>query len=310
MGQLSNYGSILLILITDCLLLWFPSPSPSPLFFRKVDNTAEIDGQGSEVGKTGTKKHVLNSLASQQFTFSKVDNVSYYQGIDVITSVNLSVFLSGPQATLDTMVLLFLQEGNVTFDAAPEDLLEANGVEKDGITRNKEEAVNDNLPTAFHIDHKKLFIFRIPRFNNTVLIDPAANIDGVAGKPITSGGDSSNGGGGVESSMKPEEGRNNDPTTNMDGVAGEPITSGGDSGNGGGGVESSMKPDEEKNNDPTDNMDGVAGEPITSGVWHLKGTCHRMTEEETMEKVKRVGAAHSGGKKRNRSRGTRRGGCR
>lgn len=81
----------------------------------QVDNTAEIDGQGSEVGKTGTKKHVLNSLASQQFTFSKVDNVSYYQGIDVITSVNLSVFLSGPQATLDTMVLLFLQEGNVTF---------------------------------------------------------------------------------------------------------------------------------------------------------------------------------------------------
>ena len=65
--------------------------------------------------------------------------------------------------------------------------------------------------------------------------------------------------------MKPEEGRNNDPTDNMDGVAGEPITSGGDSGNGGGGVESSMKPDEEKNNDPTDNMDGVAGEPITSG---------------------------------------------
>ena len=32
--------------------------------------------------------------------------------------------------------------------------MEANGVEKDGITRNKEEAVNDNLPTAFHIDHK------------------------------------------------------------------------------------------------------------------------------------------------------------
>ena len=83
----------------------------------QVDNIAEIDGQGGEVGKPGTKKHVLNSLGSQQFTFSKVDNVSYYQGIDVITSVNLSAFLSGPQATLDIMVLLFLQlqEGNVTF---------------------------------------------------------------------------------------------------------------------------------------------------------------------------------------------------
>lgn len=29
-----------------------------------------------------------------------------------------------------------------------------------------------------------LFIFRIPRFNKTVLIDPAANMDGVAGKPM------------------------------------------------------------------------------------------------------------------------------
>ena len=27
---------------------------------------------------------------------------------------------------------------------------------------------------------KKLFIFRIPRFNNTVLIDPTANMDGVS----------------------------------------------------------------------------------------------------------------------------------
>ena len=31
---------------------------------------------------------------------------------------------------------------------------------------------------------KKLFIFRIPRFNNTVLIDPTANMDVVAGEPI------------------------------------------------------------------------------------------------------------------------------
>ena len=35
---------------------------------------------------------------------------------------------------------------------------------------------------------KKLFIFRIPRFNNTVLIDPTANMDGVAGEPTTGGG--------------------------------------------------------------------------------------------------------------------------
>ena len=43
---------------------------------------------------------------------------------------------------------------------------------------------------------KKLFIFRIPRFNNTVLIDPTANMDGVAGEPIIGGGGDGNGGGG------------------------------------------------------------------------------------------------------------------
>ena len=43
---------------------------------------------------------------------------------------------------------------------------------------------------------KKLFIFRIPRFNNTVLIDPTANMDGVAGEPIIGGGGDGNGGDG------------------------------------------------------------------------------------------------------------------
>jgi len=39
---------------------------------------------------------------------------------------------------------------------------------------------------------KQLFIFRIPKFNSTVLIDPTANMDGVAGDPI-SGGDGDGG---------------------------------------------------------------------------------------------------------------------
>ena len=46
---------------------------------------------------------------------------------------------------------------------------------------------------------KKLFIFRIPRFNNTVLIDPTANMDGVAGEPTTGGG----GGDGGDSGTAP-----------------------------------------------------------------------------------------------------------
>lgn len=59
---------------------------------------------------------------------------------------------------------------------------------------------------------KKLFIFRIPRFNNTVLIDPKANMDGVAGEPTIGGdgggnGDGGNGGGdGGESTTGPPNG--------------------------------------------------------------------------------------------------------
>ena len=59
---------------------------------------------------------------------------------------------------------------------------------------------------------KKLFMFRIPRFNNTVLIDPTANMDGVAGEPTIGGdgggnGDGGNGGGdGGESTTGPPNG--------------------------------------------------------------------------------------------------------
>ena len=92
---LGQSGKIRLVYIGNNTEDNFRDENKNLLTFQ-VDNIAEIDGQGGEVGKTGTKKDVLNSLASQQFTFSKVDNVSYYQGIDVITSVNLSAFLSGP----------------------------------------------------------------------------------------------------------------------------------------------------------------------------------------------------------------------
>ena len=54
---------------------------------------------------------------------------------------------------------------------------------------------------------KKLFIFRIPRFNNTVLIDPTANMDGVAGDPIIGGGGDGNGDGdGGDSTTGPPNG--------------------------------------------------------------------------------------------------------
>ena len=77
----------------------FSDSNDNQLTFE-VDSIYERDAQDNEVGKTGPKKHSLNSLASQEFNFTKVDNVYYYQGIKVI-NVNLTVYLDGPQATLD-----------------------------------------------------------------------------------------------------------------------------------------------------------------------------------------------------------------
>ena len=91
----------------------FSRPNENRLTFE-VDEIKEVDTQGNVVGKTGAKKHAVNSLASEKFTFSKVDNVSYYQGVKVV-NVNLTAVLAGPQATLDVMVFLFLENGNVTF---------------------------------------------------------------------------------------------------------------------------------------------------------------------------------------------------
>ena len=84
----------------------------------QVDSLQEIDSQGRPVGMSGPSdiRHGLNSLASQiqSFSFSALDNSSTYQGIPV-KNVNLSVFLAGPQANLELMVMLFLGAGNVNF---------------------------------------------------------------------------------------------------------------------------------------------------------------------------------------------------
>ena len=80
----------------------------------QVDSIAEVDQNGTEVGKTGAQKHALNTLATQQFTFSAVNNVSYFQGLKVI-NVNLTATLSGVNAKLDIMLYLFLEDGNVNF---------------------------------------------------------------------------------------------------------------------------------------------------------------------------------------------------
>ena len=54
--------------------------------------------------------------------------------------------------------------------------------------------MSDGFPKFEVKGSKKLFTFRIPRFNNTVLIDPTANVAGSeGGGEVTGGGD---GGGG------------------------------------------------------------------------------------------------------------------
>ena len=84
----------------------------------QVDSMQEINSLGTPVGMSGPsdRTHGLNSLASeiQSFNFSALDNSSTYQGIPV-KNVNLSVYLAGPQAYLELMVMVFLGPGNVNF---------------------------------------------------------------------------------------------------------------------------------------------------------------------------------------------------
>ena len=84
----------------------------------QIDSLQEIDSAGNPVGLTGPskKKHGVSSLVSQieKYTFTQLDNSSTYQGIPV-KNVNLSVHLTGPNASVDLQVMLFLRDGNVTF---------------------------------------------------------------------------------------------------------------------------------------------------------------------------------------------------
>ena len=84
----------------------------------QIDSLQEIDSAGNPVGLTGPSniKHGMSSLVSQieKYTFTQLDNSSTYQGIPV-KNVNLSVHLTGPNASVDLQVMLFLRDGNVTF---------------------------------------------------------------------------------------------------------------------------------------------------------------------------------------------------
>lgn len=62
----------------------------------------------------------------------------------------------------------------------------------------------DEFPKFVTKGSKKLFIFRIPRFNNTIVIDPAVNLGGSeGGGVVTSGGDTGGTGGGDSTTKSP-----------------------------------------------------------------------------------------------------------
>lgn len=65
-------------------------------------------------GPSSQLKHAVTSLASQAFDFSPLDNSTEFMGIPV-KMVNLTTTLTGPQATLELMVMIFLRAGTVTF---------------------------------------------------------------------------------------------------------------------------------------------------------------------------------------------------
>ena len=67
-----------------------------------------VSGPGSQL------KHAVERLASQVFNLSPLDNTSTFQGIPV-KNVNLTTTLNGPQAKLELIVLVFLEDGTVTF---------------------------------------------------------------------------------------------------------------------------------------------------------------------------------------------------
>ena len=80
----------------------------------EVDSIAEVDQSENKVGKAGASKHPLNTLATETFTFTAVNDVACFQGLKVI-NVNLTATLSGVNAKLDIMLYLFLEDGKVSF---------------------------------------------------------------------------------------------------------------------------------------------------------------------------------------------------
>lgn len=77
-------------------------------FTLEVDYVKQKDKDGGDVGKA------VNSLASQDFTFSALKQNAVYQSIPAV-NLNLDAFLTAPEATLKLELYIFKQAGNITF---------------------------------------------------------------------------------------------------------------------------------------------------------------------------------------------------
>lgn len=211
----------------------------------EVASITEVDQNGTEVGKSGAQKHAVNSLASETFTFTAVNNVSYFQGLKVI-NVNLTARLIKVNAELDIMLYLFLEDGNVTFGnetfkvfngslkfniqlkgwtfcSVSDNNCQKGGKKEEGVfvdltlevkdkggktpqacSNKKSCADDDNCPKCYSLGGSEVllnnlmivdgnymdmpgdypmfeaknnsFLFRIPKFNSMILIDPTVTV--------------------------------------------------------------------------------------------------------------------------------------
>ena len=67
------------------------------------------------VGLQGPLKHGVRDLESKKFTFSALDNSTFYQGIPVKTINMTQSALTGQQGSLRLVIMVFLRAGSVTF---------------------------------------------------------------------------------------------------------------------------------------------------------------------------------------------------
>lgn len=79
-----------------------------------MDFLRELDANGNEVGKSGSKKHSINTFAAQDFTFTNKGLVNY-ENVST-NAVDFSTSISTDIGKLDVMTYIFRNNGTVGTD--------------------------------------------------------------------------------------------------------------------------------------------------------------------------------------------------